>query len=85
MAKLICGLTRFVLVSVACDFPDAYVDPYPEVWAGIVRLAQLGQQIAAALPANTSASANIGPYFAAVQSVASTVAAMAEENGPDSR
>jgi len=62
-----------------CDFPDAYVDPYPEAWAGIVRLAQLGQQIAAALPASTGAGANIGPYFAAVQSVASTLGAMAEE------
>ena len=60
-----------------CDFPDAYVDPYPEAWAGIVRLAQLGQQIAAALPANTSG--NLGPYFAAVESVASTLGAMAQE------
>ena len=34
-----------------CDFPDAYVDPYPEAWAGIVRLANLGQAIASALPA----------------------------------
>jgi hypothetical protein len=63
-----------------CDFPDAYVDPYPEAWAGIVRLAQLGQQIAAALPSNAAnTSGNLGPYFAAVQSVASTLGAMAEE------
>ena len=34
-----------------CEFPDAYVDPYPEAWAGIVRLARLGQTIATALPA----------------------------------
>ncbi len=35
-----------------CDFPDAYVDPYPEAWAGIVRLARIGKTVAAALPAS---------------------------------
>jgi hypothetical protein len=61
-----------------CDFPDAYVDPYPEAWAGIVRLAQLGQQIAAALPAGTGVP-TLGPYFASVESVATTLGAMAQE------
>jgi hypothetical protein len=65
-----------------CDFPDAYVDPYPDAWAGIVRLAQLGQMIGTALPANSGFS-NIGPYFAKVESIASTLGAMAqaERNG----
>jgi hypothetical protein len=60
-----------------CDFPDAYVDPYPEAWAGLVRLARLGQQIAAALPSNTDST--LGPYFASVESVATTLGAMAQE------
>src|SRR5262249_14415798 len=59
-----------------CDFPDAYVDPYPEAWAAIVRLAQLGQTIAAMLPANTAPS--LGPYFAEVESVATTLGGMAQ-------
>ena len=49
-----------------CDFPDAYVDPYPEAWAGIVRLARLGQTIAAALPAEHGLT-DVGPYFAQVR------------------
>ncbi len=28
-----------------CEFPDAYVDPYPEFWAGLERYAALGQRI----------------------------------------
>jgi hypothetical protein len=59
-----------------CDFPDAYVDPYPEAWAGIVRLAQLGQQIAAALP--SSAGTGLASYFASVETVATTLGAMAQ-------
>jgi hypothetical protein len=59
-----------------CDFPDAYVDPYPEAWAGIVRLAQLGQQIAAALP--SSAGTGLASYFSSVETVATTLGAMAQ-------
>jgi uncharacterized protein DUF3160 len=59
-----------------CDFPDAYVDPYPEAWAGIVRLARLGKTIAAALPPNTAS--DLGNYFAEVESIASMLGGMAE-------
>jgi len=59
-----------------CDFPDAYVDPYPEAWAGIVRLARLGQAVAAALPPN--AVSGLASYFAQVETVASTLGGMAE-------
>jgi len=64
-----------------CDFPDAYVDPYPEAWAGIVRLARLGQAVAAALPPNSVAG--LASYFAQVETVATTLGAMAqaERNG----
>jgi hypothetical protein len=61
--------------SPTCEFPDAYVDPYPEAWAGIVRLARLGQTLAAALPPGSVTAA--GTYFEAVESVASTLGAMA--------
>jgi hypothetical protein len=59
-----------------CEFPDAYVDPYPEAWAGIVRLAKLGQAIGNALPVNTVGS-TIADYFARVESAATTLGAMA--------
>jgi hypothetical protein len=59
-----------------CDFPDAYVDPYPEAWAGIVRLAKLGQTIAATLPANAATS--LTAYFAEVENVATALGGMAQ-------
>ena len=42
-----------------------------------MRLARLGQTIAAALPA-APAPATVGPYFATVETVASTLGGMAE-------
>jgi hypothetical protein len=61
-----------------CEFPDAYVDPYPEAWAGIVQLARLGQSIATALPASPGIGTGIGPYFAEVETIATTLGAMAQ-------
>ena len=61
-----------------CDYPDAYVDPYPDAWAGIVRLAQLGQTIARALPTDTSYGDILTSYFSMVENVASTLGGMAQ-------
>ena len=33
-----------------CEFPDAYVDPYPEMWKALVAYAQRGKQIVASCP-----------------------------------
>ena len=66
-----------------CDFPDAYVDPYPEAWAGIVRLARLGQAIAAALAREHAYG--VGPYFAAWRASRRPSAGWRRPNGPDSR
>jgi hypothetical protein len=60
-----------------CEFPDAFVDPYPDAWAGIVRLAKLGQSIATALPPAAGATA-LASYFAEVEMVASTLEGMAK-------
>jgi hypothetical protein len=61
-----------------CEFPDAYVDPYPEAWAGIVQLARLGQTVATALPAGAGTGIDLGAYFADVETIASTLGAMAQ-------
>ncbi len=61
-----------------CDYPDAYVDPYPDAWAGIVRLAQLGQTIPNALPSDNSYRTILASYFSTVESVASTLGGMAQ-------
>jgi hypothetical protein len=60
-----------------CDYPDAYVDPYPEAWAGIVRLAQLGEALAN-MPAVAAHGGGLGEYFSAVESVATTLGGMAQ-------
>jgi hypothetical protein len=60
--------------GIACDFPDAFVDPYPDAWAGIVRLAQLGQSLARTLPTTVP---GVGAYFATLESAASTLRDMA--------
>ena len=71
--------------GITCEFPDAFVDPYPDAWAGIVRLAKLGQAVAAALPADpamasadgVSGNASLVAYFARVEMIASTLLGMA--------
>ncbi len=63
----------------SCDFPDAYVDPYPEAWSALVRFARLGQALAATLPTTASWSPTaIEDYFAGVESTLSTLQGMAE-------
>jgi uncharacterized protein DUF3160 len=63
-----------------CDFPDAFVDPYPDAWGGIVLLAQLGQQLVANLPAQSGTpSSTLGAYFAEVATDAALLRDMASE------
>jgi hypothetical protein len=54
----------------SCEYPDAYVDPYPEVFARVAAFAARG----AALPISPSARA----YFTQLGTVASTLEAMAK-------
>ena len=62
-----------------CDFPQAYVDPYPDAWNALVKMARLGQSIAAKLPASSAATAtSLGNYFSQVETIAGTLAGMAE-------
>jgi hypothetical protein len=62
-----------------CDFPDAYVDPYPEAWDALVRFARFGQSLAASLPTSTSWSPDsIVSYFDGVEATVSTLKGMAE-------
>ena len=59
----------------ACEFPDAYVDPYPELWAALGRYAARGLALVDMLPANTGGRAGI--HFAEVQTVAQRLEDMA--------
>ena len=56
--------------SEACEFPDAYVEPYPELYARIAAFAARGAALAL--------STEIDAYFARLQSAAATLEAMAK-------
>jgi len=60
----------------SCEFPDAYVDPYPEAWDALVRLAQLGQQLGA-MTATAAPYSGIASYFASIVGPLSTLRDMA--------
>ena len=59
-----------------CEFPDAYVDPYPDTWNGLVRYAQAGQKLATLLAASPNAPA-ISAYFAQLETSMKMLASMA--------
>ncbi|MCC7534647.1 MAG: DUF3160 domain-containing protein, partial [Deltaproteobacteria bacterium] len=58
----------------ACEFPDAYVDPYPEFYRAIGAYARAGAEAVATL--REASSAQI--YFSQLGGVADTLAGMAE-------
>lgn len=65
----------------ACDFPDAYVDPYPEFFAAIAAYGQRGSQLIESLDLSgddASAATSISAYFALVTDVATRLQQMAE-------
>jgi hypothetical protein len=66
--------------GVSCEFPDAYVDPYPEAFARIARYAAHGSDMADVLASGPAATllTGIRAYFAELESVAAILQEMAE-------
>jgi hypothetical protein len=64
----------------SCEFPDAYVDPYPEFYAAIAKYAEQGNRIAqlAAGAPITDLEPRITAYFSALLDAATKLGAMAE-------
>lgn len=65
----------------SCEFPDAYVEPYPELFHAIARFAEKGKSVAADLdlgsdPANLAG--RVSTYFETLGRVVTTLAEMAE-------
>lgn len=65
----------------SCEFPDAYVDPYPEAFDALVRYAKLGQTLLAKVTPSMSSLA-AGPmvqYFAELEKTAGMLRDMAAQ------
>ena len=64
----------------SCEFPDAYVEPYPDFFHAIARFAELGRGIAGDLASDSGSegSAPISAYFAKLQEITTTLGEMAE-------
>jgi hypothetical protein len=58
-----------------CEYPDAYVDPYPAFWAKIVAMAEHGQALVVDL--GLPAGDRVGAYFARLRESATILQQMA--------
>jgi hypothetical protein len=68
-------------VGTVCEFPDAYVDPYPQLFGAIRRFAERGEALVGELDLagdQASWAQSVQPYFATLADVAGTLEAMAE-------
>jgi hypothetical protein len=63
----------------SCEFPDAYVEPYPEFFAALVRYAELGATLASVASSNDYLGPAISAYFAKLRSTAALLGEMAEQ------
>jgi len=63
----------------ACEYPDAYVDPYPEFFQAIVALAERGQELTSSLDLEGDFGGRVADYFARVARINRTLADMALE------
>jgi hypothetical protein len=65
--------------GVSCEFPDAYVDPYPAFFAAIEKLAAKGSSVAGSMPAGANTLAGrVQSYFQNLGRVAGILREMAE-------
>lgn len=64
----------------ACEFPDGYVDPYPEFYRAITAYAERGQQVIEGLPdlGDTEAGRAIADYFERLRETATVLGEIAE-------
>lgn len=63
----------------ACEFPDAYVDPYPAFFAAIEDFATYGKELSTLAESKAALASRIASYFDGVAKVASTLRGMAEQ------
>ncbi len=62
--------------AAGCEYPDAYVDPYPELFARIAAFAARGMEVASAL--DSTVAPRVSAYFEQLRSVANILETMAK-------
>jgi hypothetical protein len=61
----------------ACEYPEAYIDPYPEFFRSMVRFAERAQELLAGLELSGELGGQVQDYFARVARINATLAEMA--------
>jgi hypothetical protein len=61
----------------SCEFPDAYVDPYPDFYTALARFADLGTSRILPIVHGTPLDAPVAQYFSNLGTVTKTLAGMA--------
>ncbi|MBX3192779.1 MAG: DUF3160 domain-containing protein, partial [Labilithrix sp.] len=64
--------------AAACEYPDAYVDPYPELFAKLASFAARGATLMAELDEPSTFASSVTAYFERLRSVAATLEVMAK-------
>lgn len=64
--------------AASCEYPDAYVDPYPEFFWRVVQLAEAGQQLVNELDLSSDLGKQLVDYFGKVSKINTMLAEMAE-------
>lgn len=64
--------------NAACEYPDAYVDPYPQFFLKVVELAERGQRLVEELGITGEFGKKISDYFERLVDINSLLAEMAE-------
>ncbi len=62
----------------ACEFPDAYVDPYPRFWQALVEYAQHARQVVLGLGLEQRIATQMTRYFDDVERVTTVLLGMAQ-------
>ncbi|HTN83076.1 MAG TPA: DUF3160 domain-containing protein [Sorangium sp.] len=63
--------------NASCEYPDAYVDPYPEFFDAVVRFAERAQELTATIYLDPGFRGEIQDYFARVARINLTLGEMA--------
>ncbi|HVR18225.1 MAG TPA: DUF3160 domain-containing protein, partial [Polyangiaceae bacterium] len=63
--------------GISCEFPDGYVEPYPEFFGKLVQYATRGKEAVAAVIDGTELESSIGAYFDRLATVAGRLRDMA--------